>query len=401
MIEIGIVGKPNVGKSTFFNAITSGNAQVAGYPFTTIEPNRGVGYARTKCVCTELGVKDAPRNSMCVLGERFIPVSIIDVAGLVPKAHEGRGLGNKFLDDLRQAQVLIHVVDATGATDAEGNIIGKGERDPGDDIRFLEEEVNLWFFEILKKNWSKIARKAEAEKKDLIEALAEAFGGIGVKETHVAVAIRESALEGKKPTFWKERELKEVSLSLFKASRKMIIAANKADEGNALENIEKLKQEFPNLPIVPASAMSELILKNLASKGAIKYFPGDSSFEVVDEAKIQEKEKRALEIVKKNVLEKFKSTGVMECVNRAVFELLDMITVFPVEDEHKYSDRQGNVLPDALLLRRDSTPKELAAKIHSDLAEHYIGSLDARTKRMVGKDYKLKDKDVIKILFRA
>jgi len=401
MIEIGIVGKPNVGKSTFFNAITSGNAPVASYPFTTIEPNRGVGYARTGCVCTELGVKDAPRNSLCISGERFIPVNIIDVAGLVPKAHEGRGLGNKFLDDLRQAQVLIHVIDATGSTDAEGNVISRGERDPAEDIKFLEEEVNLWFFEILKKNWGKIARKAEAEKKDLIEALAEAFGGIGVKESHVAVAMRESALEGKKPAFWKEAELKEFSRSLFRASRKMIIAANKADEGNAFENVERLRQEFPTLPIVPTSSMSELVLKKLAGRGAIEYSPGDSSFEIVDGAKIEEKEKKGLEIIKKNVLERFKSTGVVECINRAVFELLDMITVFPVEDENKYSDRQGSVLPDALLLKRDSTPKELAAKIHSDLAEHYIGAIDARTKRMVGKDYKLKDKDVIKILFRA
>ena len=122
-MEIGVVGKPNVGKSTFFNACSLGNAEVAAYPFTTIKPNRAVAAVRTRCVCRELGVEDNPRNSRCVGGERFVPIEVIDVAGLVPKAHEGRGLGNQFLDELRRASVLIHVVDTAGATDAEGVVV--------------------------------------------------------------------------------------------------------------------------------------------------------------------------------------------------------------------------------------------------------------------------------------
>ncbi|MEM4201360.1 MAG: GTPase, partial [Nitrososphaerales archaeon] len=112
---VGIVGKPNTGKSTFFNAATLMNVPMANYPFTTIQPNYGVAYLRKDCVCKRLNVKDNPVNSVCVNGVRLIPVKLVDVAGLVPGASQGRGLGNKFLDDLRQADALIHVVDASGS----------------------------------------------------------------------------------------------------------------------------------------------------------------------------------------------------------------------------------------------------------------------------------------------
>ncbi len=88
MIEIGIAGKPNAGKSTFFKAATLADAEIANYPFTTIKPNVGIGYVRVKCVCQELGVK----CNECIDGWRFIPVKLIDIAGLVPDAHKGGGL---------------------------------------------------------------------------------------------------------------------------------------------------------------------------------------------------------------------------------------------------------------------------------------------------------------------
>ncbi len=113
-MQVGIVGKPNAGKSTFFSAATLTVVPIANYPFTTIKPNRGISYLRTRCVCRELGVQDRPRNSRCVDGERFIPVELIDCPGLVPGASTGRGLGNQFLDDLRKADALIHVIDARG-----------------------------------------------------------------------------------------------------------------------------------------------------------------------------------------------------------------------------------------------------------------------------------------------
>src|SRR5271157_5635220 len=133
-VLVGVVGKPNVGKSTFFAAATLKDVPIADYPFTTIQANVGVAYLRTKCVCKEMGVTDKPRNSICVDGTRLIPVKLVDVAGLVEGASEGRGLGNQFLDEVRQADALIQVVDASGSTDSEGRKVPPGSNDPLKDI---------------------------------------------------------------------------------------------------------------------------------------------------------------------------------------------------------------------------------------------------------------------------
>ena len=167
---LGVVGKPNTGKSTFFSAATFVAAEIANYPFTTIKPNRGVGYVRTPCVHEEFKVKDNPKNSLCLDGVRLVPVELIDIAGIVPGAWEGRGLGNQFLDEIRRADALIHVVDASGGTDCEGKSCKPGEHDPLEDVKFLEREITMWMVTILKKDWSKIARTAEADKKGIAHA---------------------------------------------------------------------------------------------------------------------------------------------------------------------------------------------------------------------------------------
>lgn len=164
-MQLGLVGKPSSGKTTFFNAATEGSAKTAPYPFTTIEPNVGVTWVRTKCPHVEIGKECNPNHGFCVEGNRFVPVEIIDVAGLVPGAHEGRGLGNKFLDDLRQADVLIHVVDASGSSDAEGNPLKPGERDPAEDVEFLREEILLWMEGIVQKAWEKVRRCPTSRRK--------------------------------------------------------------------------------------------------------------------------------------------------------------------------------------------------------------------------------------------
>ena len=153
---IGLVGKPSSGKSSFFSAATLVDVAIASYPFTTIEPNRGIGFVRIDCVDTEFNTQCNPRTGFCKNHVRYVPIELIDVAGLVPGAHEGKGLGNKFLDDLRQADVLIHVVDVSGSTNEKGEMVPVGSHDPAKDIGFLEEEINLWFLGVLQKNWPKM-----------------------------------------------------------------------------------------------------------------------------------------------------------------------------------------------------------------------------------------------------
>src|SRR5688500_15055948 len=99
-MKVGLVGKPNVGKSTLFAAATLAEAAIGNYPFTTIEPNVGVGHVRVPDPGAELGVASTPRTGKVVGATRLVPVELVDVAGLVPGAHQGRGLGHKVRSDL-------------------------------------------------------------------------------------------------------------------------------------------------------------------------------------------------------------------------------------------------------------------------------------------------------------
>lgn len=399
-MEIGVVGKPNVGKSTFFSAATLSKAEIANYPFTTVEANKAVAFVRVPEPAVELGVTPNPRNSLTMGGYRFVPVEMIDVAGLVPKAHEGRGLGNKFLDDLRQAGALIHVVDACGATDEEGNPLKPGEHDPRKDVRFLEEEIELWFFGIFQRNWEKLSRRVQLAGESFEHLFQELFAGLGIREAHVQLALRETGLDPKKPSQWSQEELFSFTRTLRRLAKPIIVAANKADVGIAEENIARLKEEFSHTKVIPTSAMAELMLKNLAEAGVISYVPGESSFEILKPAELSPKQKKALEIIKKNVLERYGSTGVQQAINVAVLDVLRKIVVFPVEDENRYCDGEGNILPDAYLLDEGATPRDLAYKIHTEIGENFIAAIDARTKRRIASDAPLKHMDIIKIVTR-
>jgi ribosome-binding ATPase YchF (GTP1/OBG family) len=352
-------------------------------------------------MCKELGVNDTPKNSRCLEGFRFAPVNLIDVAGLVPDAHQGKGLGNKFLDDLRQASVLIHVVDASGSTDEEGNPIAVGTRNPLEDVLFLENEIERWFHSIFTKNWDKIARRVETEKKDFAKYFEEMFIGIGITEGSVHTALKEAGLDADSPSKWGDESLFRFSSILRRHSKNIIIAANKTDVDVSAEKIENLKKRFPDLTVVPTSSMGEFVLVGLAEKGAIKYLPGDSSFDILDESKISPKEKRGLEMIQKNVLDRFGSTGVQECINKAIFDILERIAVYPVEDETHFTDKEGRILPDVFLMNKDCTPLDVALNIHSDIAKHYVAAIDAKSKRKIAKDHALKHGDVVKIISKA
>lgn len=396
-MQIGIVGKPNVGKSTFFSAATLATVEIADYPFTTIKPNRGVAYIRAKCPHTEFGVKCNPRNSACENGIRLVPVELLDVAGLVPDAWQGRGLGNKFLDDLRQAAALIHVVDASGGTDEEGNKIPPGSHDPLSDIKFLEREIAYWIKGILEKGFAKMARQAHLEGIKVEKAIHERLTGLGVSETDIITAIRNAGLPDN-PMYWQDADLLRLADAIRKQGKPMIIALNKADVAS-----ESLLTRLMNLGgyiTVPVCAESELGLKRAAKAGLIRYLPGDKDFTIIDPQKLNENQKKALDYFAKVMKKCGHGTGVQICLEKAVYDLLDMIVVYPVEDDNKLTDHDGHVLPDAYLVKRGSNARDLAYKIHTELGDNFVRAINARTHRTVGHDYILQNGDVITIVAR-
>jgi len=391
---IGLLGKTNVGKTTFFNAATMLNAQVADHPFTTIEPNVGVAYARTRCVCKEFNVKDNPKRSLCIDGNRFIPVKMIDVAGLVPDAHKGRGLGNKFLDDARQADALIHVVDASGSTDNEGRPCAMGMNDPLNDIQFVELEFDLWLTSILSRDWAKNAKEAEHRGIKFEHLLARRLSGLSISEPVIVDVLQEVSKDKGKYSQWDEKDIFEFARALRLRSKPIVIAANKADISTAKENIRRIKAT--GRIVIPCIAEAELLLKRAAAKGVIEYIPGDTTFKVKDNT-LREEQKRALERVR-ILMQEYNGTGVQQSIDATCFNALNLIVVYPVEDADRLSDKDGNILPDAFMLKQGSTAKDLAMHVHSELAEHFLYAIDARSKQRLGAEYRLKDRDVIKIV---
>ena len=387
-MKIGLVGKPNAGKSTFFTAATSATAQIGDYPFTTIDKNVGIAYVRKPCPSKELGLDPNPNNSLSVDGIRFIPIEVIDVAGLVPGAHEGKGMGNKFLDDLRQADVLIQIVDCSGTTDLEGNTVEGA--DPLDEIKFLEDELHHWIGEIVVRNWSRSARAVEAGEK-IENFLSERLAGLKFTREQVILSLRKAKIS--KPVMhWGSEEGLALAGYLQEIGKPIVIAANKADISSK-DNIEKLDKASA----IITAADYELALKNATKAGLITYNSGDSDFSLNDEGQLNDGQKKALETIRQ-FLKKNGSTGVQDCIETAVLEKLDLIAVYPVEDETHFTDSQSRVLPDAYLVPRESTAHDLAYKVHTDIGDSFIRAIDCRSKRIIGKDYELQDGDIIKIV---
>lgn len=393
---VGVVGKANVGKSTFFKALTLANIEIANYPFATIDPNKGVAHVRIDCVDKEFNVQCNPREGFCTDHQRFVPIQVIDVAGLVPGAYEGKGMGNQFLDDLRQADALIHVIDGAGATNDRGEPVKPGTRDPADDIRFLETELDMWYLGILKKGWEKFARTIKQEHQDISKALGKQLSGLGVDEDMVKETLKSMDIHESDPTTWSEEIMKDIARDLRKKTKPIIIAANKVDIPATEENIERLKKEFPEYIIVGCSAESELALKEAEKHGLIEYLPGDDNFTIKKGSQLSEKQKKALEFIKEHILQKFKSTGVQEVINKATFELLKLIAIFP-GGVNKLEDQDGNVLPDCFLLKEGSTALDFAYKIHTDLGDNFVKAMDVKTRKPVGKEHPLNHRDVIEI----
>ncbi len=395
-MQIGVVGKPNTGKSTFFSAATLIDVEMQNYPFTTIEPNKGMGFVRVKCVDEEFGVQCNPRTGSCVKGIRFVPVELIDVAGLVPGASEGKGLGNKFLDDLRKADVLIHVIDLSGSTNEKGETVPNNSYDPANDILFLEKEIELWFLGIIKKNWGKFAKIPVKEKNKKLEVMAQNLSGIGANSLQLDKAVSKIGLWEKAFSEWTEENFEAFAKAVREESKPIVIAANKADIASE-KTIENLKKKFPEKIIIPCSAVSELTLKKASKDKSLEYLPGEKNFTKLKE--LNEKQEKGLEYIKKNVLEKYGSTGVQEILDKAVFELLEFIAIFP-GGVKGLADDKGNILPDCFLMPKNSTALDFAFKLHTDIGEGFIRAIDVKTKQMVGKEHPLKSRDVIEIIFK-
>jgi len=389
---LGLVGKPSCGKSTFFKAATLADVLIASYPFATIEPNHGMGYVRVKALCSELKTKCNPRTGFCTGETRFVPVELLDVAGLVEGASEGKGLGNKFLDNLREADVFLQIVDISGTTDSEGR---EGSGNPVEDVKMLENELDKWYRAIFKKVWEKMSRSLQTTKSDFAKAVATQFSGLKVKEDDVKRVLIKLKLDPEKPLGWSDEDLNNFTKTLRCTTKPMMIAANKVDKPNAQENLERLKEEFPEIKIIPCSADAELSLRQAANAGLIEYTQGEKTFKIHEE-KVNDKQKTALESIQKNVLEKFGSTGVQEVLDYAVFNLLDYIAIFPAGS--KLADSKGNVLPDCFLLSSGSTALDFAYHLHTDLGDKFVKAIDVRTKTAVGKDHPLKHRDGIEIM---
>ncbi len=392
MRSIALAGKPNAGKSTFYTAATMADVDVANYPFTTVDPNRGVATVRTECPC--LALDERCGNDRCRDGTRYVPIELLDVAGLVPGAHEGRGLGNQFLDELTNADAILNVLDASGSTNAEGEPVEPGSHDPVEDVEFIEREMNQWLAGIIERNWESVERKSRSPEFDINETLSDLLTGFGALSADVAACLRDLEYP-EDPIQWTDDDRHALAKTVRARTKPIILVANKIDIANQ-ETLDRL-QEAAEI-VIPATANGELALRRGVEAGVVEYNPGDSDFEITGD--LSDAQQAGLEQIRE-VLSEYGGTGIQRALNAAVYELLDQITAYPVQNETKWTDAQGNVLPDAFLLPAGSTPKDLAAAVHTDIAEGYLHAVNAKTKRRISDSYELEDGDVIKIVSTA
>ena len=396
MLTFAIIGKTNVGKTTLFNAATLLNAEISNYPFTTTEPNIGTAYVCDICVCRELDLEDNPQNSACIDGWRYVPVRIIDVPGLVKDAWRGRGLGNKFLSAIGQADALIHVVDASGSIDEEGKISSPGSGNPVQDVMDIEMEIEFWISHIIDRNKPQILH--DIEYIGIEEALNKSLTGIKTRPSHVAEALKQAELEDKPFPEWSPEDTVEFAHILLPIIKPTLIMANKMDLPVSEENLEKLNEYYSQALVVACSAEAELALRLADKSGLIRYMPGQETFKILDDDALTLDQKQAIDYIEQKVMYKYMRTGIQQALNTLAFRLLKMNMVYPVSDDSKFSDNHGNVLPDAHLMEDGSTPVDLAETVHSRLKEDYILAIDARTGLRLPKDYTLRHRDIVRIM---
>ncbi len=389
-MQIGLIGKANVGKSTFFSAATQTDVASGNFPFTTIEPNIGVAFIRTDCACRHFGITH--QNDLCLNGTRLVPVKLVDVAGLVPGAHDGKGLGNQFLDDARQAHVLVHVVDVAGTTDIQGQPVPAGTHDPLEDVAFVQDEFDQWFADILRREWYKIVREVDQKRAKIVDGIAKRFTGLGITDSQVRDVLQRIGLVSKNPKEWTDPDIMACVKELRSGTKPMIIAANKADLCRDISILDRVESVA-----IPCSAETELLLRKASGAGMIKYSPGDGDFAVREGVNPSPPQQKALDLAR-SVFSKIPSTGIQKILDTAVFESLGYIVAYPVEDETKLTDKNGRILPDAKLLPPGSTARDLAGLVHADIAKGFLHAIDCKTRQRIGGSHVLKDGDVVKVV---
>ena len=396
-IKIGLIGKTNTGKTTFFNSSTLSSDEISTYPFTTKKSSTSVGYAITLCVHPEFNVNDNPNNSRCEDGWRYIPIELIDLPGLIKDAWKGKGLGNQFLSIASQSDALLHVVDASGSIDPSGRIAEVGSGDPVSDFADIEEELNMWYQKILEGNREKLKKIAETDN-DPVNALTELYQGMGVKKNHVKEALKITKLEEKDIENYDIKDSKKFSTELRRISKPTLIVANKIDVKGAGKNFQRLRERYNDMIVVPASADSELSLRRAEQKELIKYSPGSEQFDILKADDLNQKQRDALDFIKSDIMGEYMRTGVQFAINVTVFKLLKMNSIYPVATPEKLSDKKGRVLPDLILLKDGSTIVDLAREIHSDLTKGLLYAKDLRYNLRVPTNYQLRDRDVISLV---
>lgn len=424
-MRIGLVGKPNVGKSTAFSALTETLVEIANYPFTTIEPNIGVTWLpiRGTCACAELRTRReaagrleptssddprggsicSPNSGSCSDYRRLVPVTLVDIAGLVPGAHEGRGRGNQFLSDLARCDALVQVVDVAGSTDIEGNPVGSGGSDPLEEHMFLLNELDSWILGILSNGWDRAARRAQVEGDSAIkEHLLERLTGIGANELNVGVgttAVHREHPSATDPLQWGEGELATLASAIRKSMFPISIAANKADKSidTDFSDLSSTVESEGGI-LVPTSAEAELALRRASATGLIDYNLGDLSFQIFEgsEKQLSEAQRKALESIAASI-SSWDGGGLVGLLSEVVFGQLSRIVSYPVQDETHWVDGEGNPLPDAILIPRGTTSRGLAYSVHSDLGDGFVRAIDARSGRVIGADHELTDGDIVSI----
>ena len=396
-IKIGIIGKTNTGKTTFFNSATLSSTEISTYPFTTKKPQTGTGQAITLCVHMEFNVQDEPNNSKCVDGWRYIPIELIDLPGLIKDAWKGKGLGNQFLSIAAQSDALLHVVDCSGSIDSTGKISEPGSGDPVSDFADIEEELVMWYQKILEGNRDKLSKNIR-DGVEKVDALTELYQGIGVKKPHVIQALKITNLEDIEFDDFEMGQTKEFAKILRKISKPTLIVANKIDVLGADKNFNRLRERYNEVITVPASADSELTLRRAEQQDLIKYSPGSEQFDIVKPEELNDKQTNALNFIKQDIMGEYMRTGVQFAINVTVFKLLKMNAVYPVADENRLSDKKGHILPDLILLKNGATVKDLANEIHTGLSKGLLHAKDLRYNLRLPTHYQLRDRDVISLV---